>query len=91
MIGSMGVHSVRTETGIAQIPLYSAPDLAQVSQAPALSSFAPIAPIDAGQTRAKAVAHAAATVTADGRVLELKKEKAFIKGNARYSKWLQQK
>lgn len=73
-----------TDTGIARIPLYAAPQSTQIAGAPALSSFAPIAPLGS-DAPAKALAKAAATVTIDGRVLEIKKQEAFNRGGGRYS------
>lgn len=86
----MLICTLSLETGIAQIPLYSAPDMAQVSQAPALSSFAPRPPLHDSSSTAptKTVAHAAATVTGDGRVVVIKRQKGFERGKARYSTWL---
>lgn len=39
--------------------------------------------------RSVAVAKASATIDRDGNILEVKKEKAFTKGNARYSAFVQ--
>ncbi|KAK9900119.1 hypothetical protein P389DRAFT_192409 [Cystobasidium minutum MCA 4210] len=80
-----------SQRSIAQIPLYSAPGLPQVSRGPALSSFAPIAPLGAKKTQSKPISNAVATLNADGRLLELKEQKSFEKGKARYSKWVQQR
>lgn len=91
-------HSV-ADTGLAQIPLYAAPSTAEVASAPALSSFAPRAPLQPRNVNKAppdpsagwniAVAKASATVDRDGNILEVKKEKAYKRGNARYSAFVQ--
>ncbi|CAD6585463.1 MAG: hypothetical protein CYPHOPRED_003085 [Cyphobasidiales sp. Tagirdzhanova-0007] len=82
------------DTGIAQIPLYAAPDTALIAGAPALSSFAPRAPLEAAQHKlplpasVPAVAKASATVDMDGRILEVNKSRNYVKENKRYSSFV---